>query len=810
MSKFFKSNQRNSKQSSLNNNAVITDYFTITPKDNNNNNNSKNTNSYNNNNNNNNEKITISPLGSKLKRLHQLEEDDLLGDYNDNNKTSTTTSTSTTSTSTPITSLTINNQSNNKIIKIEEEEQQKQQQPLNKKLKSENININSNNININSNNSVNNNTGLKLIQPIKKQPISSTILPSKYGSTGFVSSSSLLASNNINNNSSNSLTTNNNVNMTGGIVSNSTSNLGVYQVQQPVIQQQQQQQQSIFKQINNYSSESLVHRSTSSPVSSSTINLSTSLNMNTNNLNNNSNNNNNNNNGYKTLQTIQQQKQQQQQQQQNNNISYIPFGSGPFKVDGMEPKKFKFKTKKDDIVISELLSKEQRNVVQLALDGNSIFFTGSAGTGKSFVLREIVNVLRVLHGDNVHVTASTGIAACNIGGTTLHSFAGIALGEKTALDYIRSIANNNKNLTRWRQTKVLIIDEVSMISCELLDKLDLIGQGLRKIPKPFGGIQVILVGDFCQLPPVNKNRDNNAASSFCFNAKCWKYLIDHSILLTKVYRQKDNHFVNILNQLRFGTIDEAGMTTLNKCVNNIIESEDGIIPTILYPHRNKVELENERKLKELKSDEMIFDAIDEGPDQYRDMLKNMQAQTRLTLKIGSQVILLKNLDFSSELVNGSRGVVVGFADIDDSGMEMPVVKFTTGITKTIHREVWKIEIGNVRVASRTQVPLALAWALSIHKSQGMSIDRLIIDLDGAFEAFHHHLYTCESLVSKPKLASCWDPTQLLQSPSMVLKIQSVFTFNDISSGECWYDVFENRMDGIDLCSTKTISFDVSS
>eukprot|EP01133_Synstelium_polycarpum_P012907 gene12907-15161_t len=351
-----------------------------------------------------------------------------------------------------------------------------------------------------------------------------------------------------------------------------------------------------------------------------------------------------------------------------------------------------------DVQISDTLSDEQRAVVQRTLEGESLFFTGSAGTGKSFVLREIVRVLRFLHGEAVHVTASTGIAACNIGGTTLHSFAGVGLGDKTSKDYIRTLSNHTRNAARWRAARVLIIDEVSMISAEFLDKLEEIGRGVRRSPKAFGGIQVILVGDFCQLPPVTKGSQE---ASFCFKANCWDTVVQHSILLTKVYRQKDNRFVNILNELRFD------------------------------PHRNRVEEENTRRIMELDGAAQEYEAMDEGTEPYLGMLKNMQAPTNLTLKVGSQVILLKNLDFECELVNGSRGVVISWSDTSDE--VLPIVRFTNGTERVISREVWKIEVGGLKMASRSQVPLSLAWALSIHKSQGMSIDKLIIDLQGTFE-----------------------------------------------------------------------------
>ncbi|KAF2077397.1 hypothetical protein CYY_001325 [Polysphondylium violaceum] len=378
--------------------------------------------------------------------------------------------------------------------------------------------------------------------------------------------------------------------------------------------------------------------------------------------------------------------------------------------------------------ISTSLSPEQRDILQLVLEGNNVFFTGSAGTGKSFLLKEMVRILKLRFPDQVFLTASTGVAGCNIGGTTVHSFGSIGLGDKKPKDHIASILSNKNALMRWRSAKVLIIDEVSMISALLLDKLEEIARGVRGKDERFGGIQIVLSGDFCQLPPVSKTK-GDASSLFCFKATCWPELIDYAVQLRKVFRQKDSSFINILNEIRFGKISNDALNRLNKCVANQLSVTDGIVPTILYPHRRSVEDENESRLKALAGESRVYDAQDTGQPNF---LENSQAPASLTLKIGAQVILLKNLDFDLELVNGSRGVVVGWQETPGQDEPLPIVQFAK-TQMAIGREVWRVELGHVVLASRTQIPLNLAWALSIHKGQGMSIDKLIIDLGGVFE-----------------------------------------------------------------------------
>ena len=229
------------------------------------------------------------------------------------------------------------------------------------------------------------------------------------------------------------------------------------------------------------------------------------------------------------------------------------------------------KKKRRETVPKVFLSDEQRSVLDLVAEQKrSVFFTGSAGTGKSVLLRETIKVLRQKYQremDRVAVTASTGLAACNVGGVTLHSFAGIGLGKEAVPELVRKIKRNQKARQRWLRTKILIIDEISMVDGDLFDKLEAIARAIRNNGRPFGGIQLVITGDFFQLPPVP---DYGRVSKFSFDAATWNTSIQHTIGLTQVFRQKDpgasidevdrrclltiTVFANMLNEMRLGRL----------------------------------------------------------------------------------------------------------------------------------------------------------------------------------------------------------------------------------------------------------------
>lgn len=320
-----------------------------------------------------------------------------------------------------------------------------------------------------------------------------------------------------------------------------------------------------------------------------------------------------------------------------------------------------------------LLSQEQEYVRHLALQGKSMFFTGSAGTGKSVLLRQIIKDLKALHGPGtVAVTASTGLAAYHIGGITVHSFAGIGLGKGDLPALIKLVRRNRKVFRRWKDTKVLIIDEISMIDGRLFDNLDGIAREIRrKKNTPFGGIQVIVCGDFYQLPPVSKAQINpdgtelKEQSRFTFESEAWKNALTSSIILKQVFRQQgDQTFIDMLNDLRHGRVSEEAESEFRRLSRPLV-CPDGIVPTELYSTRYEVENANNLKLVRLGGSTRVYEAKDGGslpPAVKNAWLSNFLAPKKIFLKENAQVMCIKNFD--DTLVNGSLGRVKGFIDRD--------------------------------------------------------------------------------------------------------------------------------------------------
>lgn len=428
------------------------------------------------------------------------------------------------------------------------------------------------------------------------------------------------------------------------------------------------------------------------------------------------------------------------------------------------------------------LSAEQERVKDLVVNkGKSVFFTGSAGTGKSVLMRAIIADLRnkfAREPDRVAVTASTGLAACNIGGVTLHSFGGIGLGKEDVPALVKKIKRNQKAKNRWLRTKILIIDEISMVDGDLFDKLEGIARAMRNNGRPFGGIQLVITGDFFQLPPVPDYENKGRAVKFAFDAGTWATAIHHTIGLTEVFRQKDPIFANMLNEMRLGKITNETIAAFKR-MSRKIDYGDALMATELFPTRNEVENANAFRMRDLVGKTFKFEARDTGSitdETMREkLLSNMMAPKVLELKKGAQVMLIKNMD--DGLVNGSLGKVMAFQteamfeiydndpDILDSsiatedltesqqGMRAtiakkeatakdsqmyPLVRFSmpdgTSRDLLVQHEEWKVELPNGEIqAQRSQLPLILAWALSIHKAQGQTLERVKIDLKRVFE-----------------------------------------------------------------------------
>ncbi len=376
------------------------------------------------------------------------------------------------------------------------------------------------------------------------------------------------------------------------------------------------------------------------------------------------------------------------------------------------------------------LSSKQIEALKAFRLGSNIFVTGGAGSGKSHLL----NFFKINFAQfGLEVTASTGVAAINIGGVTIHSWSGIGLANMPISQIISNLFT--KKLTRVRrkimQAKALAIDEISMLSGEVFDILDKVFRAVRQNDLPMGGLQMVLFGDFLQLPPISRNSDG---PDFCFNSKAWQDLNLELFVLEEIFRQKDQKFVKILNNLRFGKIEEDDMVALNSRVkakdNNL-----AIRPTILTTHNSKVEQINQEELKKIPQLETSYQATYSGDINKIEFLKrNCIAQDSLKLKIGAQVMMVKNTYQKDGIINGSLGIVRDFSQ----KKSYPIVEFSGGKILTISPEEWLVERFDeekrvmVIDAVLNQVPLILAWAITIHKSQGLTLDKISCDLSNVF------------------------------------------------------------------------------
>ena len=399
------------------------------------------------------------------------------------------------------------------------------------------------------------------------------------------------------------------------------------------------------------------------------------------------------------------------------------------------------------------LSLEQSIAFNKYIQGHNIFITGPGGTGKSALIKTIYKHA-FSHFKNIQVTALTGCASVllNCKAKTLHSWAGIGLGISTLDQLVTKIKKNKFSKAAWRQTDILVVDEVSMLSLKLFDLLNEIGKAVRGNQKPFGGIQLIFSGDFFQLPPVGDYLDPDT-QRFCFESNDWNSVFHRNcqIQLIKIFRQTDDIYSTILNQIREGKIKRKSNDLLLQYVGRQLEPNLIAEPTKLYPTRNKVENINNTKMsalpghikeyniKYLKDLEMTTKADRERRLEFTDkdiqleldfLANNLICEKEMKLKLGSQVMCIINIqsDTGIEVCNGSQGIITDFCEITKA----PRVKFNNGIERIMVPHVWSSDkIPGIGVS---QVPLILAWALTIHKSQGATLDAAEIDVgSGIFE-----------------------------------------------------------------------------
>lgn len=375
------------------------------------------------------------------------------------------------------------------------------------------------------------------------------------------------------------------------------------------------------------------------------------------------------------------------------------------------------------------LTASQGRFADTLFTGANCFLTGEAGTGKSYLLQALFDFLSA-NRVNVGRCALTGVAAFQIGGQTLHSFCGIGLGDEPLENLLLKVAKNGKAKARMKAIDVLFIDEISMAKGDLLDKVDGVLRNVRYSALPWGGVQIVATGDFLQLPPVFKTDERQ---QLAFQCEAWRNAGLQSVVLKEVVRQQgDQTLLQVARDIRVGRTNSLHLLASRV---DAAFPDDGIEPVRLFCKNVDVGRYNAERLEALPGKVTTFKARDMGQPYHTDAFnRNCPAPQELDLKVGALVTLLVNLDVDQGLVNGSVGVVKAFSS---GGVR---VQFKSG-TALVELAEWHIKEqeagvdGKVRfktVATRRQMPLKLAWAGSVHKAQGQTLDRVILDVREAF------------------------------------------------------------------------------
>jgi hypothetical protein len=366
---------------------------------------------------------------------------------------------------------------------------------------------------------------------------------------------------------------------------------------------------------------------------------------------------------------------------------------------------------------------KQKTALDILKSGKNVFITGSAGTGKTYLLNTYTQYLKERR---VYPTivAPTGIAASHLGGQTIHSFFALGIRESIDEGYVEFLMDKKYLKTRFSKLKLLIIDEVSMISPELFSSMDLILRGFKGTDAPFGGVQVVISGDFFQLPPISKVPKEKR---FAWQSPAWKALDLHTCYLQEKFRQDDERLIEILDDIRSGEISPSSEELLASRHEKELSIDT---PTKLYTHNVDVDRINLAELAKLDGDTKLFVYESKGSQKnIEKIFKSSLVLEELALKKGAVVIFIKN-NLEEGYVNGTTGKVESFSPIDN----MPIVRTTDGRKIKLDLEDWSLENDSGKVtATVSQVPLRLAWAITIHKSQGMTLDAAEIDLSKTFE-----------------------------------------------------------------------------
>lgn len=359
--------------------------------------------------------------------------------------------------------------------------------------------------------------------------------------------------------------------------------------------------------------------------------------------------------------------------------------------------------------------------LEIMLAGESVLLTGPAGAGKTFVLNQFIRLAKH-EGKHVSVTATTGLAATHLGGTTIHSWAGIGVMDELPNGFREHLSKGRLEIIE--KTDVLIIDEISMLHDYRLDMVDEACRLVRRKDEPFGGIQLIMSGDFFQLPPIN--RGDSRQGGFVVHSKVWQELNPTICYLDEQHRQDDEVLLDILNAIRAGDVRRHHAEKLLERVE--VPVPDDLLLTELHTVNVDVDRLNETKLDELAGDELFYTQTTTGANNYVEGLqRSVLAPATLRLKKGALVMAVKN-SLDRKYANGSIGTVLDFEPVT----EYPIVEFRNGRVVSMQPDTWELRDGDKKRASITQIPLRLAWAITVHKSQGMTLDAARIDLRKAF------------------------------------------------------------------------------
>uniref|UniRef100_A0A6C0DV02 AAA+ ATPase domain-containing protein n=1 Tax=viral metagenome TaxID=1070528 RepID=A0A6C0DV02_9ZZZZ len=442
------------------------------------------------------------------------------------------------------------------------------------------------------------------------------------------------------------------------------------------------------------------------------------------------------------------------------------------------------------------LSQEQKYALQKFKQNQNLFITGAGGTGKTKLIHYLVEYA-YSQKKKIQICALTGCAAVLLGcnAKTIHSWSGIRLARGEIKKIIESVLRNRKAVNNWKRVHILVIDEVSMLSKKIFELLDIIGRKIRNNSLPFGGIQIVCTGDFFQLPPVGTPGEPDTVM-FCFESERWLdiFPIENHIELKTMFRQKDPIYINILLQIRNGSIDEYGRRILKTRVNipYDLSNNNGCIPTKLYPTRDKVEYMNETMFESLDEEEYHFTyskkidcrtIIENGKSLSAEqlekcrklteqeiefeldyLLKNTSCFPLLKLKKGASVLCTINLDLDNNICNGSQGVIIDI--VESNGLFLPVVKFSNGVTQTFQPHYWQSEeYPSIAIG---QFPLCLAWAMTIHKMQGSTLDMAEMDIgNSVFECGQSYVALSRIKSMDGLYLTAFNPDKIRTNPTVV-------------------------------------------